>query len=68
MNSDGSGLRSLTDGPAYDDFPAWSSDGKQIAFTPDEQIYVMKPDGSGAKPLLESFLGSSRSPAFQPSP
>ena len=68
VNSDGSGLRSLTDGPAYDDFPAWSSDGKQIVFTRDELLYVMKPDGSDARPLLENHPYWSRSPAFQPSP
>jgi Tol biopolymer transport system component len=32
VNADGTGLRQLTDGPAYDMYPAWSPDGTQIAF------------------------------------
>jgi tricorn protease-like protein len=32
MNLDGSGLKRLTDDPAFDDSPALSPDGKQIAF------------------------------------
>ena len=32
MNADGSGQRNLTGNPARDNDPAWSPDGKKIAF------------------------------------
>ena len=67
VKSNGTGLQRLTDGTAYDAFPAWSFDGQQIAFTRDEQMYVMNADGSGPRPL-ESHPYRSAVPAFQPSP
>jgi hypothetical protein len=52
MNVDGTGLARLTDSPSADLAPAWSPDGRQIAFVSDRgrdlgQIYTMQPDGSG---------------------
>ena len=59
MNADGSGQTRLTDNPARDIRPVWSSDGRLIALTsnrddPDtnddddiRNIYVMNVDGSG---------------------
>ena len=35
MNSDGSGLRRLTNHPEIDVTPTWSPTGNQIAFTSD---------------------------------
>jgi TolB protein len=32
VNADASGLRRLTEGPAYDMYPTWSPDGARIAF------------------------------------
>ena len=32
MNADGTGLRNLTAHPAQDTSPAWSPDGKKLAF------------------------------------
>ncbi len=53
MNPDGSGLTNLTNDPLDEDWPAWSPDGKKIAFTsirsPSDgywEIYVMNADGS----------------------
>ena len=50
MNSDGSGLTNLTLNPAQDGNPAWSGNGKRIAFGSDRdgngEIYLMNPDGS----------------------
>jgi TolB protein len=55
MNSDGSGLRRLTDNPAFDGDVAWSADGRKLAFVSDRDgswgVYVMNPDGSGQRAL-----------------
>jgi dipeptidyl aminopeptidase/acylaminoacyl peptidase len=50
MNADGSDQTNLTRNPEADYDPAWSPDGRQIAFLSrrdrDEGIYVMSADGS----------------------
>ncbi len=56
MNADGTNLINLTNHPAGDGRPDWSSDGKQIAFISDRdkkddddenwEIYVMNADGT----------------------
>jgi TolB protein len=63
--SDGSGSQNLTNHEADDGSPAWSPDGKQIAFTSTRdgapQIYVMNADGSGVRRVSQSNV-----PDFQP--
>lgn len=51
-NIDGSGERNLSDHPAYDGWPAWSPDGRWIAFTSNRmgpantgQVFVVSPEG-----------------------
>ncbi len=50
MRGDGSDPQQLTDDPADDMSPAWSADGKTIAFVTDRdgnrEIYVMQSDGT----------------------
>jgi serine/threonine protein kinase len=52
MNSDGSGLKNLTNSPTLDYWPRWSPDGTKIAFHSYElgqqnaEIYVMDADGT----------------------
>jgi Tol biopolymer transport system component len=65
MNPDGSDPVQLTDGPAYDNTPVWSPDGRQIAFTREFQVWVMNADGSGESPLTSSPLNGN-SPAWSP--
>jgi len=57
-NANGSGLQRLTNGPARDFDPAWSPDGKRIAFRSQRdgssQIYVMNADGTGQENISRS--------------
>jgi TolB protein len=51
MNADGTGIKRLTTAPDEDGLPAWSPDGKKIAFgswrTGNEDVWVMNADGTG---------------------
>ena len=55
MDADGGNVRRLTNHPRMDYWPAWSPDGKRIAFTSNRdgnyEIYVMNADGSGQRNL-----------------
>src|SRR5205807_3930436 len=69
MRPDGSGLRRLTHGGALR--PAWSPDGRQIAFTsplPNQgnpHVFVMRADGTGAHQVTHGV--EEYDPAWSPS-
>jgi WD40 repeat protein len=61
--SDGTGMRQLTNDRANDRNPTWSPDGKQIVFMSNRdgmnQIWSIKPDGSGLRRLTSPKTGAS---------
>lgn len=71
MDLDGSGVRRLTTSPGGNNFPAWSPDGRRIAFSSGRdqvggaQVYVMNADGSGQTRLTHSAVEETY-PAWSP--
>ena len=54
IKPDGSGLRTLTSDLSQDAGPAWSPDGKRLAYTSASvanQLYIMNADGSDPRPV-----------------
>jgi len=64
MNPDGSAQTRLTDNPGPDADPAWSPDGKQIAFVRGHSIFLMNGNGSGVTQL--TFGTVDHFPAWSP--
>jgi len=60
MDPDGKNQRNLTDNPAGDLYPAWSPDGRKIAFHSlrdgSVEIYVMDADGENPVRLTNNAL------------
>jgi len=69
MNADGSGTRRLTHNAAQNAEPAWSPDGRKIAFRStrngNRDLYVMNADGSGKRNLTQNAAWDSR-PSWSP--
>lgn len=61
MNPDGSGRENLTTGPEGDTDPAWSPDGRLLAFVRDGAVHLVRGDGSGVR-----RLATGSSPAWAP--
>jgi TolB protein len=48
---DGTDLRNITNTPDEERDPAWSPDGRSIAFTGKDSIYIMNADGTNQRKL-----------------
>jgi TolB-like protein/DNA-binding SARP family transcriptional activator len=63
MNTDGTGLRNLTNDAEPELAPAWSPDGTQIAYISDGRLYLMDADGSNRRRLTD---GPDNYPSWSP--
>lgn len=73
MRPDGGDVRVLTGAGAHDLQPAWSPDGRQLAFqrttaTVNGDLWLMRSDGSDARPLIPfvTLAGAQLSPTWSP--
>jgi Tol biopolymer transport system component len=70
INSDGSGERLMTKGGHTANSPAWSPDGKKLAYASvrdgDNEIYIMNVDGSGQLQLTNNDINYDSNPTWFP--
>ena len=71
IRPNGTGLRQLTTHSAADTFPRWSPDGTKLTFTSDriygeDNVWVMKADGTGPVALTSSGATFSELSDWQP--
>jgi TolB protein len=76
VQNDGSGAKNLTENSSVNSYPAWSPDGKKIAFASDRDgtmnVFVMDADGKNVKALttggevsrVPTWSGDGKSIAF----
>ena len=70
VRPDGIGARQLTSSPGQNQYPAWSSDGRRIAFTSSRtgnyELWVMDADGSRQRPLTHPPMEGGSVPSWSP--
>jgi Tol biopolymer transport system component len=70
---DGSGLRQLTDDPAFDSDPSWSANGRQLVFSHGPigarsfQIFTINSDGGDLTRVVDTGRPNAPGPSFSPS-
>ena len=69
-DGDGSNPRNLTNNPFFDGWPAWSPDGRKIAFASNRrghgyQIFIMDVDGANPR-LVANTEGRGTAPRWSP--
>ena len=66
-DANGTNQRNLTNNPAFDGWPSWSPDGRQVAFASNrrgnQEIFVMTPDGGDVR-LVANTDGSATAPKW----
>ena len=69
MRADGTDIRQLTDSPGEDWNPAWSPDGKSLAFASNRSgtwnLFMMRADGTDIRQLTDS-PGTDLEPVWSP--
>ena len=66
VNEDGSGFRTLTEESMHAVSTAWSPDGSEIAFVFEEDIWVIRSDGSAPARQVTDTSRPEYSPAWSP--
>ncbi len=67
MQADGSNVRQLTYGPYIDiEYPVWSPDGRQLAFSLDFELMIINSDGSNLRQITDLPEGSPKQLAWSP--
>jgi Tol biopolymer transport system component len=68
IRADGTGLHRLGHRTRREGAPAWSSDGRSIAFVTEHSLFVMRADGSRVRRLYRIGAGTyfSGAPSWSP--
>jgi serine/threonine protein kinase len=70
INTDGSGIRDLTNDAAFDRYARWSPDGKRIAFASDRsgnyEVWTMEADGTNLRQLTDFRISQGSFPIWSP--